>query len=99
MTRTSQIGRPNGAAADFQEARLAAEEAGAVQQRQAAQRVAEHSHDAQDCRDLLAMLGLADLQPRDAHPVLDANPVRDEPANVTFPEALGVYRTTEGVAR
>ncbi|USX53676.1 hypothetical protein [Lentzea sp. HUAS12] len=93
MTRTSQIGRPNGAAADFQEARLAAEEAGAVQQRQAAQRVAEHSHDAQDCLDLLSMLGLAGLQPRDAHPM------RDEPANVTFPEALGVYRTTEGVAR
>lgn len=93
MTRTSQIGRPNGAAADFQEARLAAEAAGAVQQRQAAQRVAEHSHDAQDCHDLLAMLGLAGLQPRDAHPV------RVEPANVTFPEALGVYRTTEGVAR
>lgn len=93
MTRTRQSGRSTSAAADFAQARLAADEAGAVQQRQAAQRVANHCHDAQDCRDLLAMLGLSDLQPR------VAPPMRDEPNDLTFPAALGVHRTTEGVLR
>ncbi|GHH42542.1 hypothetical protein [Lentzea cavernae] len=93
MTRTTQIGRPSSAAADFAQARLAADEAEAVQQRQAAQRVAEHCHDAQDCLDLLAMLGLSGLQPRAAHPM------RDEPIDLTFPAALGVHRTTEGALR
>ncbi|MDX3659757.1 hypothetical protein PV646_20855 [Streptomyces sp. ID05-26A] len=93
MTRTRQIGGPNGAAADFAEARLAADEAAAVQQRQAAHRVAEHCHDAQDCRDLLEMLGLSGLAPLASHPM------RNEPIATTFPEALGVNRTTEGARR
>ena len=88
MTRSTQMGRPSGAAADFAEARLAAEAAGAVQQRQAARRVAERSHDAQDCRDLLLMLGLSDLEPS-AVP-----PVQTESAVMTFSEALGLHRTT-----
>ncbi|MFD4638157.1 hypothetical protein ACFWN2_12625 [Lentzea sp. NPDC058436] len=48
----------------FTQARLDAEQAAAVQQRQAAHRVAEHSRDAGDCLDLLQMLGLTGLAPR-----------------------------------
>ncbi|MEU7478233.1 hypothetical protein AB0A63_19770 [Lentzea sp. NPDC042327] len=93
MTRTGQIGRQTGAAADFTEARLAADETGVVRQRQAARLVAQHCHDAQDCRDLLAMLGLSELAPR------TAGPTRDEQKTTTSPEALGVHRTTEGARR
>ncbi|WP_189253366.1 hypothetical protein [Lentzea flava] len=50
--------RTRGPATGFAEARIAAEQAEAVQQRAAARRVAEHSHDAGDCRELLLMLGL-----------------------------------------
>jgi hypothetical protein len=52
-------GRIRHAAADFAEARFAAERAEAVQQRAAARRVAERSHDIGDCRELLLMLGLS----------------------------------------
>ncbi|HEX7307183.1 hypothetical protein [Lentzea sp.] len=90
MTRTGHVDGHNGAAADFADARLAAEEAGAVQQRQAAQRVAQHCRDLQDCRDLLEMLGLSSLRPR------AARPVHDDPSSPTSPEALSVHRTTEG---
>ncbi|MEU7475069.1 hypothetical protein AB0A63_03730 [Lentzea sp. NPDC042327] len=56
MTRPDST---KGAAVCFAEARVAAEHAEAAQQRQAARRVAEHSRDVDDCRDLLLMLGLA----------------------------------------
>ncbi|MET9632783.1 hypothetical protein ABZX92_35545 [Lentzea sp. NPDC006480] len=47
------------AALDFADARIAAEQAEAVQQHAAARRVAERAHDASDCRELLLMLGLS----------------------------------------
>lgn len=47
------------AAVDFAEARVAAEQSAAVQQRAAARRVAERSLDIGDCRELLLMLGLS----------------------------------------
>jgi hypothetical protein len=59
MTSMRQSGNRRGAAVDFAEARFAAERAEAVQQRAAARRVAEHSHDIVDCRELLLMLGLS----------------------------------------
>ncbi|WP_143466609.1 hypothetical protein [Lentzea kentuckyensis] len=58
---SSRFDQPRRAAADFAQARLDAETAGVHQQRQAARRVAERSHDVGDCRELLAMLGLANL--------------------------------------
>ncbi|MGW6443315.1 hypothetical protein [Lentzea sp. NPDC055074] len=56
-----RFGKPRHAAQDFAQARLAFETAEIHHQRQAAKRVAEHSRDAGDCRDLLSMLGLANL--------------------------------------
>jgi hypothetical protein len=58
MMSTRSSGHARGAAVAFAEARVAAEQAEAVQQRAAARRVAEHSHDVGDCRELLLMLGL-----------------------------------------
>ncbi|KJK33826.1 hypothetical protein UK23_44665 [Lentzea aerocolonigenes] len=55
------------AALDFAEARLAAEQAETVQQHAAARRVAERAHDAVDCRELLAMLGLSGRLTQGAH--------------------------------
>ncbi len=81
-----------GAAVGFAEARTAAQAAEVVQQRQAARRVAEHSRDADDCLDLLLMLGLSEA-------ARTGRPQRDQSANVTFPEALGVFRPTEGARR
>ncbi|SDJ05884.1 hypothetical protein [Lentzea albidocapillata] len=57
----SRFGKPRHAAQDFAQARLAAETTGLQHQRQAAKRVAEHARDVSDCRDLLSMLGLANL--------------------------------------
>lgn len=98
MTRTAPHGNAKGAAVCFAEARIAAEAAEAVQQRQAARRVAEHSRDVDDCRDLLLMLGLSGItssaEPHSAHPVRD-----DQTVASTFPEALGVLRSTEGARR
>jgi hypothetical protein len=51
--------RTRRAAIEFADARIAAEQAEAVQQRAAARRVAERSHDIVDCRELLLMLGLS----------------------------------------
>jgi hypothetical protein len=71
--------RTRRAALDFAEARVAAEQAGVVQQRAAARRVAERSHDVSDCRELLAMLGLTGVRSKQI-----------------FPDALSVFRPTEG---
>ncbi|MFS8096929.1 hypothetical protein LFM09_07285 [Lentzea alba] len=90
MTRPTPHGRAKGAAIGFTEARVAAEAAEAVQQRQAARRVAEHSRDAGDCMDLLLMLGLSGVAPRPPH---------GHPVNTTFPDALDVFRSTEGARR
>ncbi|ANZ40402.1 hypothetical protein BBK82_34685 [Lentzea guizhouensis] len=90
-------GSAKGAAVSFAEGRLAAEAAEAVQQRQAARRVAEHSRDADDCLDLLSMLGLSGLAPRSAP--LPARPLDEQFATVTLPEALGVFRSIEGARR
>ncbi|SDO46651.1 hypothetical protein [Lentzea jiangxiensis] len=76
-----------GAAACFANARIAAEQAEFVQQRQAARRVAEHARDAGDCLDLLTMLGLSNLAPTVVPPA--------HPTNMTFPDALGVSRPAE----
>ncbi|MCG8925066.1 hypothetical protein [Lentzea sp. CC55] len=76
--------RTTGAAAGFANARIAAEQAEFVQQRQAARRVAEHARDAGDCLDLLSMLGLSGLAPATAHP-----------ADVMSPEVLGVPRPAD----
>jgi len=79
----------SGAAVDFAEARLFAERAENLQQRQAARRVAEHAHNAGDCRELLSMLGLADLPPGSW----------DAPAQHTAhfsPDALDVLRSATG---
>lgn len=70
-----------GGALDFAEGRLAAEKAEILQQGQAARRVAEHAHDAGDCLELLSMLGLANVPRR---------------TDVTFQDALAVFRSTEG---
>jgi hypothetical protein len=77
------------AAVDFAEARLFAERAEALNQRQAARRVAERSHDASDCRELLAMLGLANLPAGTG----DAGVRHTIP---TSPEAFDVFRSAEG---
>ncbi|SDF40568.1 hypothetical protein SAMN05216553_101475 [Lentzea fradiae] len=84
---------PQRPALGFAEARVAAEQAEAVQQRQAARRVAEHSRDAGDCLDLLSMLGLSGLSPSGGRAVATA------PHPLTFPEALDVFRSTEGARR
>jgi hypothetical protein len=55
------FGKPRHAAQDFAQARLDAEITGINHQRQAAKIVAGRSHDAVDCRELLSMLGLANL--------------------------------------
>ncbi|MEU3642169.1 hypothetical protein AB0E59_02225 [Lentzea sp. NPDC034063] len=57
---SSRFGKRH-AAQDFEQARLNAENTGVLHQRQAAKRVAEHSLDVGDCRELLSMLGLANL--------------------------------------
>jgi len=77
------------AAVDFAEARLSAERAETLQQRQAARRVAEHSQDAIDCRELLSMLGLANLPTGRG----DAGARHTIP---TSPEAFDVFRSAEG---
>jgi hypothetical protein len=59
MTSIEPRIRNRRAATDFAEARVAAEQAEAVQQHAAARRVAEHAHDVGDCRELLSMLGLS----------------------------------------
>lgn len=58
---SARVDQPRRAAAEFTQARLDAETAGVLHQRQAAKRVAERSIDAGDCRELLLMLGLANL--------------------------------------
>ncbi|MFJ8961597.1 hypothetical protein OG205_13620 [Lentzea sp. NBC_00516] len=58
---SSRFGTTRHAAEDFAQARLHAETTELLHQRQAAKRVAERSHDAVDCRELLSMLGLANL--------------------------------------
>ncbi|MFI6096276.1 hypothetical protein ACIA8G_12015 [Lentzea sp. NPDC051213] len=78
---------------DFAEARLSAQKAELVHQRQAARRVAEHSHDVGDCRELLSMLGLVNLPPASGHRPAVA---RDDLPALTFPEALDVFRSAEG---
>lgn len=78
----------SGAALEFAEARLSAERAENLHQRQAAKRVAENARDAGDCRELLAMLGLADLPPGPGVIVRQTTP--------TFPEAFDVFRPAEG---
>jgi hypothetical protein len=80
------------AAVDFAEARLSAERAETLQQRQAARRVAERAHDAGDCRELLSMLGLANLPPDSCGAV----PRHDMHTTPTFPEAFDVFRPVEG---
>lgn len=90
MTSSSTHERPKGAAVGFAEARVAAEVAEGVAQHHAARRVAEHSHNADDCRELLSMLGLSGVAPR---------VVQEQRPNLTFPDALGVFRSTEGVRR
>ncbi|KOV83309.1 hypothetical protein [Nocardia sp. NRRL S-836] len=80
------------AAVDFAEARLSAERAGVLNQRQAAKRVAEHSLDVGDCRELLLMLGLADLPPV-SRDVLTRS---DQHTTPTFPEAFDVFRPAGG---
>jgi hypothetical protein len=82
----------SGAALDFAEARLSAERAGVLHQRQAAKRVAEHARDVSDCRELLSMLGLADLPPVSR----DAIALDDQHTTPTFPEAFDVFRPAGG---
>ncbi|SEQ94053.1 hypothetical protein SAMN05216188_106293 [Lentzea xinjiangensis] len=94
MMPTTPQAKAKGAATCFAEARIAAGKAEAVQQRHAARRVAEHSRDADDCRDLLLMLGLSDLAPS-GEPRLP----HDLSADPASPEALGVFRSTEGALR
>lgn len=53
-------GRTQGAAVGFADARAAADRAETVQRNQAARTVADNSVDANDCRELLLMLGLPD---------------------------------------
>lgn len=79
-------------AVDFAEARLSAERAENLQQRQAARRVAEHARDAGDCRELLSMLGLAKLRPG----TCGAVPRHDQHTTPAFPEAFDVFRPVEG---
>ncbi|HUQ56345.1 hypothetical protein [Lentzea sp.] len=76
----------SGAALDFAEARLSAERAESLHQRQAARRVAENAHDAGDCRELLSMLGLADLPPGSW----------TAPARLTTPTSPDAFRPAEG---
>jgi hypothetical protein len=59
MTQT-RPGRSQGAAVGFADARAAADRAETVQRNQAARTVADNSVDANDCRELLLMLGLPD---------------------------------------
>ena len=80
------------AAVDFAEARLSAERAENLHQRQAARRVAEHARDAGDCRELLSMLGLANLPPGSCHGVSR----QEQLTTPTFPEAFDVFRPVEG---
>ena len=80
------------AAVDFAEARLSAQRVETLQQRQAARRVAEHAHDAGDCRELLSMLGLANLPPGSCGKVSR----HDQHTTPTFPEAFDVFRPVEG---
>jgi hypothetical protein len=80
------------AAVDFTEARLSAERAEIVQQRQAARRVAEHARDAGDCRELLSMLGLAKLPPSSCGAV----PQHDQHTTPAFPDAFDVFRPVKG---
>ena len=79
-------------AVDFAEARLSAERAEVVRQRQAARRVAENARDAGDGRELLSMLDLAKLRPG----TCGAIPRHDQYTSPTFPEALDVFRIVEG---
>ncbi|MCC8247809.1 hypothetical protein [Saccharothrix luteola] len=71
MTQT-RPGRSQGAAVGFADARAAADRAETVQRHQAARTVADNSVDANDCRELLLMLGLPDL-PVDDAPVRTRN--------------------------
>jgi hypothetical protein len=68
MTSIESSGRTRHAAADFAEARMAAERAEAVQQHAAARRVAERAHDVGDCRELLSMLGLTGVRTKSLLP-------------------------------
>ncbi|MFD9701731.1 hypothetical protein [Lentzea sp. NPDC059081] len=95
MTPPAPHGALEGAAVSFAEARVAAEKAEVLQQRQAARRVAEHARDPADCLDLLTMLGLSGLAPSDRPP----SAPRTHTPHATLPEALGVFRSTEGARR
>ncbi|QFZ23015.1 hypothetical protein [Saccharothrix syringae] len=83
----TQFGRPaHTTSVGFTEARAVADRAEAVQRRQAARTVADHSLDVGDCRELLSMLGLSGRQP-DAAAQDATSPHRDAP---------GAFRSTEG---
>ncbi len=54
--------------------------------------MAEHARDAGDCRELLSMLGLADLPPVSR----DAVTLNGQHTTPTFPEAFDVFRPAGG---
>ncbi|PSL56120.1 hypothetical protein B0I31_104411 [Saccharothrix carnea] len=71
MTQT-RPGRSQGAAVGFADARAAADRAETIQRNQAARTVLDNSVDANDCAELLSMLGLPD-PPADDAPVRTRN--------------------------